>query len=216
MAPITTTIEVARPPGEVFAYVIDPSRFAEWQQGVVGGHMDGDGPHGVGARCITTRRIGFGERRVTSEITHIDPPLTWGVRGIDGPIRAIVAVNVEPLEEGRRSRVTIELDFDGHGVGRVLVPLAVRRQARREMPANLSALKGRLEGQAGAALRGSPARRPTASGGTVVAGARAPVRAPVSTKFLRSRAVSSGTSLTAERGTGQLLISCKPARNGPA
>jgi hypothetical protein len=83
---------------------------------------------------------------VTAEITHIDPPRTWGVRGIDGPIRAIVNVTVDPLEQGRRSRVTIELDFDGHGIGTLLVPLAVRRQARREMPGNLQSLKERLEG----------------------------------------------------------------------
>jgi uncharacterized protein YndB with AHSA1/START domain len=147
MAPITTTTEVARPPAEVFAYVTDPSRFVEWQRNVVSGRMDGDGPHGVGARCLTTRRIGFAERPVTSEITHIDPPRTWGVRGVDGPIRAMVNVTVDPLENGRRSRVTIELDFHGHGVGKLLVPLVVRRGARKEMPANLLALKERLEDQ---------------------------------------------------------------------
>jgi hypothetical protein len=85
MAPITTSTAVARPLEEVFAYVTDPTRFVEWQQNVVSGHMDGDGPHGVGARCLTTRRIGFAERPVTSEITHIDPPRTWGVRAIDDP-----------------------------------------------------------------------------------------------------------------------------------
>jgi uncharacterized protein YndB with AHSA1/START domain len=143
--PITCTTEVARPPQEAFAYVTDPSRFVEWQRNVVGGHMDGEGPHGVGARCHTTRRIGFAERPVTSEITHIDPPRTWGVRGIDGPIRAIVSVTVDPLENGRRSRVTIELDFAGHGIGKLLVPLFVRREARKEMPANVRTLKERLE-----------------------------------------------------------------------
>jgi hypothetical protein len=51
------------------------------------------------------------------------------------------------LRNGRRSRVTIELDFDGHGVGKLLVPLVVRREARKEMPANLLALKERLEDQ---------------------------------------------------------------------
>jgi hypothetical protein len=82
---------------------------------------------------------------VTSEITHIDPPRTWGIHGIDGPIRAIVDVTVGPLGEGRRSRVTIELDFEGHGIGRLLVPLAVRGQGREEMPANLRRLSERLE-----------------------------------------------------------------------
>jgi carbon monoxide dehydrogenase subunit G len=147
MAPITCTIELARPPEEAFAFVTDPTRFVEWQRNVISGHMDGEGPHGVGARCLTTRRIGFAERPVTSEITHIDPPRTWGVHGIDGPIRAIVNVTVDPVEKGRRSRVTIDLDFDGHGIGKLLVPLVVRRQARKEMPANLGTLRERLEEQ---------------------------------------------------------------------
>ena len=50
-----------------------------------------------------------------------------------------------PLNEGQRSRVTIELDFTGHGIGKLLVPLVVRRSARKEMPANLDKLKQRLE-----------------------------------------------------------------------
>ena len=73
MAPISTTTEVARPPAEVFAYVTDPTRFVEWQQGVLSGHMDGDGPHRVGDICRTTRQIGGSERSVTSEITASYP-----------------------------------------------------------------------------------------------------------------------------------------------
>jgi uncharacterized protein YndB with AHSA1/START domain len=145
LAPLSTSIEVARPPEEVFAYVTDPTRFAEWQANVVDGHMEGEALHGVGQRCHTTRRIGFAERPVTSEITHLDAPRAWGVRAIDGPIRATVDVAVEPLEERRTARVRIELDFTGHGIGKLLVPLMVRRQAKNEMPANLQRLKERLE-----------------------------------------------------------------------
>jgi len=36
MPPNVTTIEIARPPAEVFAYVTDPSRFPEWQRDIVG------------------------------------------------------------------------------------------------------------------------------------------------------------------------------------
>ena len=125
----------------------DPARFGEWQANVTGGHMDGSGPPRPGARCVTTRRIGFVERAVTSEITHTDPPLRWGVRGLDGPIRATVDVIVDPIEEGRASRVTINIDFQGHGIGKLLVPVAVRPQARKEMPANVKRLKHRVEGR---------------------------------------------------------------------
>jgi uncharacterized protein YndB with AHSA1/START domain len=145
MAPISTTTEVDRPPEEVFTYVTDPSRFVEWQRNVVSGHMDTGGVTTVGTRCVTTRRIGFAERAVTAEITHISTPRNWGVRGVDGPIRAIVSVTVDSIDAGRRSRLTIDLDFEGHGIGKLLVPLAVRRQARNEMPTNLRALKDRLE-----------------------------------------------------------------------
>jgi hypothetical protein len=99
----------------------------------------------VGSKCTTTRRIGGAAREVTSEVTKLDPPTSWAVHGIDGPIRAIVDVTVEPLDANGRARVTIAVDFEGHGIGKLLVPLVVRRQARNEMPANCRKLKERLE-----------------------------------------------------------------------
>jgi hypothetical protein len=41
--------------------------------------------------------------------------------------------------------VTIALEFAGHGIGRLLVPLVVRRQARRQLPRNAQKLKEVLE-----------------------------------------------------------------------
>jgi uncharacterized protein YndB with AHSA1/START domain len=142
MPQITVSTEVNRPAADVYAYATDPSRFTEWQKGVLSGHAEaGDG--NVPPRCTTVRRIGFTDRSATSEIVHADPPRRWRARGIDGPIRARVDVTVEPLAD--RSRLTITVDFDGHGIGKLLVPLVVRRQARNEMAANISALTHRLE-----------------------------------------------------------------------
>jgi hypothetical protein len=146
MPPTIATTVVDRPAADVFAYATDPARFHEWQQGVIDGHLDQPGPAQVGTKCMTTRRIGGAGRAVTSEITHIDAPRTWGVRGLDGPIRATVDVSVEALTE-TSSRLTVAVDFDGHGIGKLLVPLIVRRQAQKEMPANVNALKRRVETQ---------------------------------------------------------------------
>ncbi len=142
MPPLVATAEVDRPAEDVFSYTTDPARFPEWQAGVVSGHLDGG--TGVGARCTTVRRIGGAERASGSELVRVDPPRTWAVRGIDGPIRAAVDVVVEPLGAAR-SRVSIAVDFTGHGIGRLLVPLVVRREARKEMPADLARLTERLE-----------------------------------------------------------------------
>jgi uncharacterized protein YndB with AHSA1/START domain len=144
MAAITATVEVSRPADEVFAYATDPNRFQEWQKGVVDGRLDAVSEAQVGSRCVTVRRIGFANRPITSEITSVDAPRQWSVRGIDGPIRARVDVDVEPLT-AERSRLTITLDFEGHGIGRLLVPMFVVRGARKEMPDNLDQLRRRLQ-----------------------------------------------------------------------
>ena len=147
MPPIIVSTEVQRSADDVFAYATDPTHFSEWQKGVVNGHMEQPSIPSVGTRCVTLRRIGFADRPSTSELVHIDPPKTWRVRGIDGPIRAIVDVAVAPLTDNRAS-LTIAVDFEGHGIGRLLVPLVVYRQARKEMPTNPATLKQRLEHQA--------------------------------------------------------------------
>jgi hypothetical protein len=44
-----------------------------------------------------------------------------------------------------RARLTISIEFEGHGIGRALVPLIVEREARKEMRQNLATLEQRLE-----------------------------------------------------------------------
>src|SRR5918994_2907819 len=149
VAAIVDSIEIRRRPEDVFSYVTDPSHLAEWQENLVSGRLEGGGPLGVGSRMTETRRIGRGERTLTLELTEYDPPRRFAFRGIDGPVRAVGGGTLEPLEDGARSRVTIELDFEGHGIGKLLVPLFVRRQARSEVPRSQQNLKERLERQRG-------------------------------------------------------------------
>jgi uncharacterized protein YndB with AHSA1/START domain len=138
MAPLVSSIEVARPPEEVFSYVTDPTRFSEWQRDVVRVRMVDE------RRFTTTRWIGRTERTLTQEITEFNPPRSWAARGIDGPIRPSASVTVEPLDGGLRSRVTFTLDFEGHGIGKPLLPL-VRRQAERGAPQSYRRLQELLD-----------------------------------------------------------------------
>jgi uncharacterized protein YndB with AHSA1/START domain len=144
MGTTTASVEVDRPAEEVFAYATDPSRFSEWQQGVVGGSMESPGSPTVGARFATVRRVGPMKRPFTSEIVHLEPPSSWRVRGIDGPVRAAVEVEVAQLS-AQRSRLTITITFEGRGLGRLIVPLAIQPGVPREMERDLAALRQRLE-----------------------------------------------------------------------
>jgi carbon monoxide dehydrogenase subunit G len=146
VAPIVAEVDVARPADEVFRYVTDPSRFGEWQSGVVSAHIEGDGPQAVGSLCIMTRRIGGSERTSTSKVTELSPPRRWAIRGIDGPIRANITVTVDEADQG--AHVAIEVDFTGHGLGKMILTVVIR-EAGKEVPESCQKLKSRLE--AGAA-----------------------------------------------------------------
>jgi uncharacterized protein YndB with AHSA1/START domain len=143
MAPIVATVEISRPPDDVFAYATDASRFAEWQAGVVRSQAVGSGPLAVGSRCTMTRVMGS-EITSTMEVTEYAPPRIWAARGIDGPVRTMVRVVIDPLDDGARSRVTTELEFEARGLGKVLMPL-VLMQARDEAPKSSRNLKARME-----------------------------------------------------------------------
>jgi Polyketide cyclase / dehydrase and lipid transport len=144
VAPIVHSVEISRRPEDVFAQLSDVPSFSDWQEGVVSARVEGGGPMGPGAKVTFTRRVlGGREQTMTSELTDFAPPRSFAFRGIDGPIRARGRGTVEPVGEDR-SRFTFELDFEGRGIGKLLVPL-VRRQARKEIPITHENLKRRLE-----------------------------------------------------------------------
>jgi uncharacterized membrane protein len=144
MAPITESVEIGRRPEDVFAYLDDLTRHAEWQDSIVGVEPQTEGPTRVGTRVRQTRRTPGGTQTLTYEVTEHDPPRRSSFRGIDGPVRPAGTITVEPVGDGSRSRVTIELDLEGHGMGKLIAPLA-RSQARKEVPKNQAQLKERLE-----------------------------------------------------------------------
>jgi ABC-2 type transport system ATP-binding protein len=144
MADIMETIEISRRPEDVFAYATDFSHFPEWQGGVVSARPEGDPSPRLGAKAIITRQTGPRQLARTEEITEISPPRSWTVRGIGGSLTAIAKGRIEPLGDGEHSRVAIALDFEAHGVAKLLLPL-VRRQARKQLPTNEQRLKKMLE-----------------------------------------------------------------------
>jgi uncharacterized protein YndB with AHSA1/START domain len=144
MAAITDSIEISRRPEAVFTYATDFSHFPEWQGGVVSTRRERDAPLAVGSRAVVTRRVGPRQLARTEEITELNPPRSWAVRGRGGSLAAIARGTIDPLDDGQRSRVALALDFEAHGLAKLLVPL-VRRQARKQLPKNEQQLKQILE-----------------------------------------------------------------------
>jgi uncharacterized protein YndB with AHSA1/START domain len=145
MAPIVNIVEINRSPEDVFAYVTDPERFPEWQDAVVRARRKDDGPVRQGLKIELTRRMGSREQTMTSELTEYNPPRSYAFRVIDGPVRALGNGRFDPVGDGNRTHFTFELDFAGHGIGKLLVPLFVRRRAAKELLESHENLKRRLE-----------------------------------------------------------------------
>jgi uncharacterized protein YndB with AHSA1/START domain len=144
MAAIVASAEIARSPDDVFAYITDPTNLPEWQESVVKVECKETAVH-VGTRAQLTRRVGKREMVMTSEFVELSPPTHWALRGVDSPVRGNVDGRIEPLDNGARSRVTIEIDLHGHGIGKLLLPLVVKRKVETEMPRNMQHLKENLE-----------------------------------------------------------------------
>jgi len=152
MAAIVESIEISCRPEDVFSYAVDPLHFPDWQDGVASARRDEPPPLAVGSKTIVVRRVGPRRLPTTEEVVELDRPRSWAVRGTSGPVVGIVRGTVESLYGGRRSRLTITFNFDAHGVGKLLVPLIVRRQVRKVLPRNERKLKEILES-------GTPAAR---------------------------------------------------------
>ncbi|MBT2489427.1 SRPBCC family protein [Streptomyces sp. ISL-96] len=145
MSAIKEAVDIARRPEDVFAYVTNASHLPEWQENAVSVRPVGDAPLGVGSQFVVTRRIGRREIPMTMEVDELEAPRSWHMHGIDGPVRGDVTGTIEPLGDGERSRLTLSLDFEGHGIGKLLVPLVVRPQVTKELPRNEQNLKRVLE-----------------------------------------------------------------------
>jgi uncharacterized protein YndB with AHSA1/START domain len=144
MARIVESVEINRRPEDVFAYLDDLSRHKEWDDQIVETQVETEGPTRVGTRATDTRKTPMGKQKIAYEISEHDPPRRSAFRGVSGPVRPVGTVTVEPVDDGARSRVTIEIELVGHGIGKLLAPLA-NRDARKHVPDNQAKLKERLE-----------------------------------------------------------------------
>jgi len=146
---IKHSIVIDRPAGEVFAYLDQLDRHGEWQDSLLSAKVETEGPTRVGTRVVERRKVPGGARDIPYEITEHEPPRKASFRGTAGPVRPVGTVTVDPVGESR-SRMALELDLEGHGIGKLFAPLA-RRQAAKEVPASHEKLKQLLESRAATA-----------------------------------------------------------------
>lgn len=107
MVDFTIETEIARPPGEVFAFVTDPAKLAIWQTNTVSALPEPSGPIGLGSRIREVHRAPGGKNMASLvEVAEYEPDRVFGMRIIEGPpIHG--RITLDPSERGTRFRFRI-------------------------------------------------------------------------------------------------------------
>jgi uncharacterized protein YndB with AHSA1/START domain len=96
------------PAGEVFAWISDLDGWRRWRASE--GHLERvtPGPVGVGTTWQASGRVLDEDVTVTIEVTAYEPDERFGLR-VSGSIQAEQMFTVEPVAEGTRLTVNLEL-----------------------------------------------------------------------------------------------------------
>ena len=118
------TIEIARAPEEVFAYLTDVSNLPAWQAGVQSATL-GDG------RIEESRSLLGRQLQTTLEIVEQDEPRLFTLRALDSPVPFTVRHELEPADAGTTLlTVTAEGDVPGFAAG--LLARRAEKQIRKD------------------------------------------------------------------------------------
>ena len=139
------SVDVNRPPSEVFAYITDADRLPEWQSGAVEAQWLGEKARGT--RIHEVRKF-LGRRMETElEVTEYEPDRRFGLKAVSGPVPYSVTQELEPRDGG--TRLTFVGEGEPGGFFKLAEPV-VARVAERQFKSDFETMKDILEGSASA------------------------------------------------------------------
>jgi hypothetical protein len=138
MAKTERSVDLGRPPGEVFAWLFDEERVPQWTSGLEAYERLDSGPLGRGSRFRQQLLVSGQRFTVEMEITEFDPPRAattrFEVRGID-------VVNAYTLTGTGPTTLTQSVEASGGGLkGRFMIPM-LQPHLERKLETDLAALR---------------------------------------------------------------------------
>jgi uncharacterized protein YndB with AHSA1/START domain len=145
MGAFHTSVDISRPPAEVFAFVAEPHNMPRWYDAVDHVAKTTNGPSGLGARYDVTRSLPGGQVHNDVELTEHKPNRHVTLESRNEPTPFRYHYTLEPTSEG--TRLTLDGSISGAGlpgpIGR-LDGLATQL-FKRGMRHNLNQLKRIIE-----------------------------------------------------------------------
>jgi hypothetical protein len=120
------TAVIDRPIDEVFAFLAEGTNDPKFSPRVLEIVKTTDGPPGVGTRFTSTVKDAGMTTKREFELTEFQPPnrIRWAERSKNVVTAAEGGYDLAP--EGTGTRLTIFNVLEGHGLGKLIAPLALR------------------------------------------------------------------------------------------
>ncbi len=144
MNPVTLSVDIGRPPADVFEFVSDFENNPRWQRGMRSCRWTSPPPHGVGSTYDQLARFLGREIRSSFEVVEHEPGRRVKVASTAGPFPIAETRVVEPVD-ANRARVHVVVEGDASGFFRIGAPL-LRPMVERAVRGDCARLKRLMEG----------------------------------------------------------------------
>jgi len=141
---VESSILIARPVEEVFAYVVDPNNTAQWAGPVVEAKKTSEGPVGLGTTSSRLTQFLGRTMEATYEISEFEPNRYYADKMTSGPVPITSRISVAPVDGG--TKVTIAGEFGATGFFKLAEPI-LARMSKRQLATDVQTLKDLLEAQ---------------------------------------------------------------------
>jgi carbon monoxide dehydrogenase subunit G len=140
------TAVIDRPIEEVFAFVADGENDPKFSPRVQEIAKTTDGPPGVGTVFKSTVKDAGMTTTREFELTEFEPPtrIRWTERSKN--LVSVADGGYDLAPEGRGTRLSIHNNLEGHGLGKLIAPIAVR-MARKDADALAGRIKQAIEAE---------------------------------------------------------------------
>jgi carbon monoxide dehydrogenase subunit G len=138
------TTHIDRPIEEVFAFLADGENDPKFSPRVVEIAKTSDGPPGVGTTYASTVKDAGMKTKREFKLTQFDSPTRIRWTELSKNLVTASEGGYDLTRDGVGTRLTVHNELEGHGVGKLLAPLALRA-ARKDADAFAQRIKRAVE-----------------------------------------------------------------------
>jgi carbon monoxide dehydrogenase subunit G len=136
-------IHINKPAAEVFAFITDFAKSAQWQSGLVRSEQTSSGAMGVGTTGVVVQKFMGKEMSNEISVTIYEAPKRYGAKTTSGPVQFQFEATLE--EMGGGTHVSMHMTGEAGGFFKLAEGM-VQKELEKTIAHDLGKLKELLEG----------------------------------------------------------------------